>query len=293
MQNLAGRTAFVTGSAGGIGFAIAQALAGEGMNLALADIDEGRLVEAAGRIGTTGVKLFTTKLDVSDYADWERAIDAAEAALGPVALLVNNAGIGGGGNLVGEDPARWRRVMEVNAIGPFNGCRAMLARMTERGEEAHIVNIASLSGLRSNPGMSSYNASKFAVVGMSDTLRQELTGTPIGLSVVYPGMTNTHFVENSQRQIARETHAVVDRNSGVGNMLASGMNPDKLAARVVRGIKANEYHIFTHADWKPMIQAVFDERIAAFGENADPDYRENIEALQARVASTQDAAKAH
>lgn len=287
MQTLTGRTAFVTGSAGGIGFAIAQALANEGMNVALADIDEARLAEAAAKIGAAGAKVVTTKLDVSDYDDWVRAINAAELALGPVAVLVNNAGIGGGSNLVAENPQRWRRVIEVNAIGTFYGTHVVLARMVERDEEAHIVNIASLSALRANPGMSSYNASKAAVVGMSDSLRLELPGTKVGLSVVYPGMTNTHFVENSQRHIARETNAVIDKSSGVGNMLATGMSPDKLAARVVRGIKANEYHIFTHADWKSSIQAVFEEKLSAFGENADPDYRENIEALEARVASTQ------
>jgi short-subunit dehydrogenase len=119
-----------------------------------------------------------------------------------------------------------------------------------------------------------------------------LAGSPIGLSVVYPGMTNTQFVENSQRQIAKETNAVVDKGSGVGNMLATGMSPAKLAARVVRGITAGEYHIFTHADWKPVIKAVFDDRLAAFGENADPEYRENIEALKARVASTQRSVEA-
>jgi len=197
----------------------------------------------------------------------------------------------GGGNVAQDDPARWHRVLEINALGTFHGCRAVLARMQARGGEGHIVNVASLSGLRSNPGIASYDASKFAVVGLSDALRQELAGTPIGLSVVYPGMTRTGFVGNSRSILEGATGSPISADSGVGNILAAGMDPNKVAERVLRGIAASEYHIFTQDDWKPAIQSVFDERIAAFGENADADYHEDIAALQTRIAQTQLAAK--
>lgn len=287
MRELTGKVAFVTGAGSGIGLAIAAALARAGMKVVLADLDEARLATAKAKVGGPIGAAQTVPLDVSSYEEWQNAVASAEQALGPVSLLVNNAGIGGGGNVADDDPARWRRVLEINTLGTFYGCRTVLPRLLERGEEAHIVNVASLSGLRSNPGMSSYDASKFAVVGLSDALRLELQGSPVGLSVVYPGMTRTKFVENSQELIAKATGVAPSAESGVGDILAGGMDPDKLAERVVRGVRAGEYHIFTHVDHKPMIQAVFDDRLAAFGENADPDYHEDIAALQARIASTQ------
>lgn len=287
MRDLIGKVAFVTGAASGIGLAIARALARAGMKVAMTDLDEARLGQARGQVAASGGAVHTGPLDVSDYDAWQGAVASAEQALGPIALLVNNAGIGGGGNVADENPARWRKVLEINTLGTFYGCRTVLPRLLEGGQEAHIVNVASLSGLRSNPGMSSYDASKFAVVGLSDALRLELQGTKVGLSVVYPGMTRTKFVEHSQEVIAKATGAAPSAGSGVGNILAGGMDPDKLADRVVRGVQAGEYHIFTHVDHKPMIEAVFNDRLAAFGENADPDYSEDISALQARIAHTQ------
>jgi short-subunit dehydrogenase len=158
--------------------------------------------------------------------------------------------------------------------------------MLAQDGEAHIVNIASLSGLRANPGMSSYDASKFALVGMSDALRLELAGTKIGLSVVYPGMTRTGFIQNSVSQLAREAGAVLVEGSTLGNILDGGMSPDRIAEFTLRAVRAGDYHVFTHADWKPAIQAVFDERMAAYGEGADPTYHEDLSGLKAKIEQT-------
>jgi NAD(P)-dependent dehydrogenase (short-subunit alcohol dehydrogenase family) len=286
MRDLAGKTAFITGAAGGIGSAFARALAREGMKLALADLDEARVVSAWEEALALGADALALSLDVTDYADWQRAVDAAEARLGQVALLVNSAGIGTGTRVAEEDPARWRRVLEINALGPFYGCRTVLPRMLAQDGEAHIVNIASLSGLRANPGMSSYDASKFALVGMSDALRLELAGTKVGLSVVYPGMTRTGFIQNSVSQLAREAGAVLVEGGTLGNILDGGMSPDRIAEFTLRAVRASEYHVFTHADWKPAIQAVFDERMAAYGEGADPTYHEDLSGLKARIEQT-------
>ena len=286
MRDFAGKTAFITGAAGGIGSAFARALAKEGMKLALADLDEARAAGLREEIATLGAEVLSLPLDVTDYADWQRAVDAAEARLGPVALLVNSAGIGTGSKLVEEEPARWRRVLEVNTLGPFYGCRAVLPRMLAQDRETHIVNIASLSGLRANPGMSSYDASKFALVGMSDALRLELAGTKTGLSVVYPGMTRTGFIQNSTSQLAREAGIALGEAGTLGNILDGGMNPDRIAEYTLRAVRAGEYHVFTHVEWKPAIQAVFDDRMAAFGEGADPTYHEDFSGLKARIEQT-------
>jgi NAD(P)-dependent dehydrogenase (short-subunit alcohol dehydrogenase family) len=277
MKFLAPRVAFITGGASGIGQAIAAALLREGMKVAVADVDEARAQEAASAIASGGGEAMPVALDVSDRGQWEQALDRVEGALGPVALLVNSAGIGGTGTVADDDPSRWRRVLEVNALGTFYGCHAVLARFARQTEPCHIVNVASLSGLRANPGMSSYAASKFAVVGLSDALRQELAGSSVGLSLVYPGATRTRFLENSRQQLLGLAHEDTPDN-GVKHLLDNGMDPAKLALRVLAAIMADEYHVFTHVGDKPAIEAIFQERLAAFGATADSEFRDGASA---------------
>ena len=288
MTSWNGRIAFVTGSGSGIGQQIALTLGQRGAAVAAADIDLSAAQATADALRQQGAKAASVTLDISDIDAWDRALaDAAQALDAPVDCLVNCAGVGGGGNVVDEDPRQWRRVIEVNLIGTYYGCRAVLPSMLASGRPANIVTIASLSGLRANPGMSCYTASKFGVVGLHDTLRMELEGSNVGVTVVYPGMTNTGFVENSKRLLGEVESA--NKVTGVGNMLASGMNPARLAARVVDGVENGEYHVFTHGEYKDAIKDVFDERLAAFGGNADPDYREDIAGLNARIAQTQES----
>jgi NAD(P)-dependent dehydrogenase (short-subunit alcohol dehydrogenase family) len=290
MKSIRDKTALITGAAGGIGLSIATALAKSGMRVALTDIDAARLDVAAGRLRKTGVDVFATTLDVTSYADWQCAVDAAEAALGRIKLLCNNAGIGFGSPLHEDDPVRWRTVLEVNALGPFHGCRTLIPRMLEAGDEAHIVNVASLSGLRSNAGTSSYNASKHALVGMTDAMREELAGTPIHLSMIYPGVVRTRFVAHSQQVIEKNSSAPLPAESHRQNQQMEaihqlGMDPDKVADRIVQAVLNDEYHVFTHCDHKAELEAIYRERLAAFGENADPEYVEDFAALQAAFES--------
>lgn len=281
------RVAFVTGAASGIGREIALAFARRGAAVALADISDGELGPVMAEVRKLGGTAVAIGLDVSDGERWPSALDEVEAVLGPISILVNNAGIGGGSNVADDDPARWRRVLEVNAFGTFLGCNAILPRWIARGQAGHIVNMASLAGLHGNPGMSAYTASKFAVVGLSDALRLELNGSNIGISIVYPGMTRTNFVENSAN-LLRAAGTQPIPNESMGKLLASGMDPAKLAERVLQGVEEGEYHIFTHGEWKEAIKAVFDDRLAAFGSNADPNYSENFSALAKNIASTQE-----
>ena len=129
-------------------------------------------------------------------------------------------------------------------------------------------------------------ASKHALVGMTDSLRAELSGTNVGLTIVYPGMVRTDFVTNSNQVISTRTNSKASPLAqDVAALQMHGMDPDAIAERVLRAVHVNEYHVFTHADWKPAIAQVFQERLDAFGESADPAYHENIEGLLASVAS--------
>lgn len=277
-----GQVALVTGGAGALGTALAAALAARGLRVALADRDAARLERAGRAVAAEGADVFPILFDVSDWAAWQNAVASVEDAFGPVAVLVNNAGVGGGSLLAEADPARWRAMIEVNTLGPFYGCRALIPKMLERGTPAHIVNIASLSGLRADAGMSAYCASKHAIVGMSDALRGELAPTNIGISIAYPGMVDTDFVAHS--------NAIAADDFGVGapafdpalnDILKSGMRPAAVAERVVSAMLAGDYHIHTHGDWKRVIANHFEDRLQAIGASADPDYHENVDHLLA------------
>jgi len=280
MKRVDGKGAFITGGASGIGLGMARAFGKAGVKLALADVDEGALQTAASSLRDLGVDVVAQTLDVSDPSAWEGALDRAEAAIGPISVLCNNAGIGGAGKSVAEwDIALWRMVMEVNLFGAFYGCRLMLPRMLERGEEAHIVNTASVNGWVAFPRGSAYSASKHAIVGLTDSLRGELADSNVGVSLLCPGMTNTNFAANSMRFMSGKAGAPPSPDRPVTDFLKTGASPEKVGERVLRAVLAGEYHILTHSDWKPMIEAHFAERLAAFGEDADPDHHEDFAAL--------------
>ena len=289
MSYWTGRAAFVTGGGSGIGRQIALELGRRGAAVAVADIDPAAAEAVAAEVAATGARAAGVQLDISDPAAWDRALAAVAGQLGqPTDCLVNCAGIGGGCNVADEDVARWRRVLEVTLFGTFYGCHAVLRPMLDSGKPCNIVNIASLSGFWANPGMSAYTTAKFGVVGLTDTLRLELDGTNVTVTIVYPGMVNTGFVQNSRKVLGEaDAEAEGGKPTGVGNMLADGMDPDKLARRVIDGAERGEYHVFTHSEWKERIKSVFDERLAAFGVSADPDYVEDFAALSERIAETQ------
>jgi len=185
MKDFSGRTAFITGGAQGIGLGIARRLAREGANLALIDIDVDALKRALSELeGQTKVR--TEVLDVRDREAFARVADAVEAGLGPVSLLFNNAGVAGAISIHKMNYAAWDWVLGVNLQGVVNGIQTFLPRMLKRGAGGHIVNTASGAGLLPAGSGFLYATSKFAVVGMSESLHVELkqARTNIGLSVV-------------------------------------------------------------------------------------------------------------
>jgi len=288
MKTVEGKTALITGGAGGIGQGLARGLATRGARVCLADIDERRLEQAQEKLAPTGATIMTAELNVTSFADWERVVGEVADRLGPVDILCNNAGLGCEMQHVSHHAIdAWKHVIEVNLIGYFLGCRAVLPDLLERGTEGHIVNIASLSGLRAHPAMSAYGASKHGVVGLSDALRAETANTAVGITVVYPGMTRTNFINNSRNAFG-DAVAEADGDKlddAIASLLEKGMDPDRLGDRVVQAILAGEYHMFTHISDRPQIERIFSERLAAFTENADPDYADNLTALHQAISS--------
>jgi NAD(P)-dependent dehydrogenase (short-subunit alcohol dehydrogenase family) len=173
VDDLTGKVAFVTGSAGGIGLGIARACANAGMRVVLTDRDEVMLEESAAALRETGADVMAVALDVTDRDGWARAVDRVSAAMGPVQLLVNNAGVSTAGMRFDEvGPELWDRVIDINLTGVYNGVHFFLDGMRAAGG-GHIVNTSSAAGLLAPPELGPYVATKAAIIGLAESLRLE------------------------------------------------------------------------------------------------------------------------
>lgn len=251
----AGEAAFVTGAASGIGLGIARALVAAGAKVALADIDGERLDEVAGELTGAGGVVTSVELDVSEAGEWETAANKAEEALGPVSILCNNAGVNGGGP-IDETPLEvWRWVQQINIDAQFMGVSTFLPRFKGRGGRAHIMNTASMAGLAPMASVGAYVSSKFASVGFTLVLREELRGSDIGVSLLCPGVVATRLALTAEtgqaKLLGREPNmAVAEQNRA---LQAQGADPDRVGEQVVAAIGDNQFWIVTHGDWKPLV----------------------------------------
>src|SRR5947209_2727825 len=267
MREFAGKTAFVTGGAGGIGFALGRAFAQAGMKVMLADIEPDALTAALEALREFGPDVRGVHCDVADAASVERAARAAQDAFGNVHVVCNNAGVAAAGGIDDISLDNWRWVLDVNLMGVLHGIRSFLPHIRAHGEGGHIVNTASMAGMNSGLGFSPYVASKFAVVGMSEGLATQLKPFGIGVTVLCPGFVRTGIGESGrnrpQRYGATQTP---DPASPAGLLLAqlaerlqSGLDPADVAARVLAAIREDELYVFTH----PEMRGELEERFAA------------------------------
>ena len=261
MTNVTGRTAFITGGANGIGLGIAHALAGEGVKLALADVDAAALDRARAELGAV-TDVETVVLDVRDRDAYARAADTVEAKLGPVSLLFNNAGVSGGAPAPKVTYALWDWSLGINLGGVVNGVQTFMPRMVEQGAGGHIVNTASGAGLAGTPSGLLYCTAKFAVVGMSEVLRADLKDAGIGVSVLCPGPVATDIIARSGAQnpaAAALTDAqrarVAERESFMTNVLQQGRTPDEVGVMVLDAIRADRLYIHTDRIMLPYLEA--------------------------------------
>jgi 2-dehydro-3-deoxy-L-rhamnonate dehydrogenase (NAD+) len=199
--DLKGRTAIVTGGARGIGFAAAQRLLASGASLVLWDIDAAALEEAVASLKQSG-RVHAAVVDVTDEASIASAVDALINQTGKIDVLINNAGIAGGnGPLWQLEPAVWRRVVEVNLIGPYLVCRAVVPHMMAAGY-GRIVNIASIAGKEGNPNASHYSASKAGLIALTKSLGKELATAGVLVNCLAPAAARTGmFLQMSQEHI--------------------------------------------------------------------------------------------
>jgi NAD(P)-dependent dehydrogenase (short-subunit alcohol dehydrogenase family) len=251
-MEIASAHAFVTGGASGIGLAIARALLAAGAAVTLADFDGERLDALGGPFG----KLL---LDVRNRAGWAEAKATAQAARGPVSILINNAGIGPDRtDLADSDPEAFERMLAIKLVGAFNGIHAFAADMRARGK-GHIVNTASMAGLEAQPRLGAYTAAKFGLVGLTEVLRAELATHGVGVSVLCPGLVSTGLPETTAKAAGRFDPAM---HRGV----MPGIDPALVAERVIAGIRGNWPIILTHGERRGAVAARMEAILAAFDE---------------------------
>lgn len=264
----AGEAAFVTGAASGIGLGIARALVAQGAKVALADIDGARLADVAADLAAAGAVVTTVELDVSDADAWEAAADRAEDALGPISILCNNAGVNGGGAIDRTPLEVWRWVHRINTDAQFIGVSTFLPRFRSRGGRAHITNTASMAGLVPMATVGAYVSSKFAAVGFTRVLREEVRGTDIGVSLLCPGSVHTRIGENAEKAqaklLGREPDATVMAQNSA--LLATGADPDRVGEQVVEAMRTGQFLIITHREWEPLVVSWNSEVERTFAE---------------------------
>src|ERR1700732_3605736 len=267
MRDLAGKTAFVTGGASGIGLALGRAFAEAGMKVMLADIEADALAAAVKSLHDFGPNIRGVACDVADPLSVERAAKAACEAFGNVHVVCNNAGVAAAGGIDNISLDNWRWVLDVNLMGVLHGIRTFLPHLRGHGEGGHIVNTASMAGMNGGLGFSPYVASKFAVVGMSEGVATQRRALGMGVTVLCPGYVRPGIGESGRSRPQRygPTPALDPASpaaalvAAIAAALQAGLDPAAVAARVLDAIRNDEFYVFTH----PNMREAVDGRFAA------------------------------
>jgi NAD(P)-dependent dehydrogenase (short-subunit alcohol dehydrogenase family) len=267
MRSLAGKVAVVTGAANGIGRAVALELARAGMHVVVADIDEAKAEAVADAVRAVGVTSLAVATDVRSRQSVDDLARRANDEVGPVRVLHNNAGVGLIETIASTTDEDWRWVMDVNYFGVVNGLQAFLPRMLATEGDKHIVNTGSMSGLHPAPQLAGYNASKYAVVGLTEAMREELAEFDIGVSLVCPGLVGTGIQGRSRKYRSTQSRPAAPmpttHQGGVWNA-SRIVSPESVARAVLRGIHDNELYVMTDPEDRQLVAGRFERLLAAF-----------------------------
>ncbi len=280
-MNLEGRVAAITGAASGFGRELARLGARQRMRLALADVQRDALDVVVNELKRAGAVVISDVVDVAQSAQVQRFAEHAFSAFGNVHVLMNNAGVGGGGYLWENTARDWQWVMGVNLMGVVHGVQHFVPRMLEsnqRGEPGHVVNTASIAGWLAAPLMGVYNVSKHAVVALSETLYHDLNlaGSTIGVSVLCPAFVPTGIAQSHRVRPAELLNADAltasqrIAQSASEKAVASGrITAEEIAQLTFDAVRDSRFYVFTHPQILPSLRARFDAVLAGAAP-ADP-----------------------
>jgi NAD(P)-dependent dehydrogenase (short-subunit alcohol dehydrogenase family) len=285
MREVAGKVAFVTGGASGIGLGIARTLALAGVRVAIADVRPEALRAAAASLAKEGLSAVTVELDVSSRGAWAAAADRVERELGTVQILCSNAGV----NFIGATQEAtyedWDFALQVNVGGAISAVKTFVPRMIAKGSDGHVVITSSVSGLFTGPGAGVYVTTKFALVGLAEALRADLKPKGIGVSVLCPGPVKSELFESTlavRPRALAATGSVPIVPPGVARehtpIFTTAPTGEDIGRHVLNGIRRDELYILTHPEIRPVLEARAKALLAALpDEPVDP---KRIEASQ-------------
>jgi NAD(P)-dependent dehydrogenase (short-subunit alcohol dehydrogenase family) len=287
MKDFAGRTAFVTGGAHGVGIGLTRALLAQGCNVAIADIRTASIDAALQALDNP--RAMGVTVDVSSREGLARAADAVEAKFGVVSLLFNNAGVNLFQTIEQSSFDDWDWIMGVNLQGPINGVMTFVPRMIRAAKGGYVVNTASMAGFLAGGTCGIYNTTKFAVRGMSASLRASLAQHAIGVSVLCPGLVKSYIYASDEVRPAGLKAGAKPVDAEAVKRLAAvhefGMEPDVIAARVLDAMREDRFHIFSHPEFKDELGELFTEVLGDFRDYpVDPGHNQRIDFEKTRRA---------
>jgi NAD(P)-dependent dehydrogenase (short-subunit alcohol dehydrogenase family) len=276
VQDFTNKVSVITGAASGIGKAMAQQFAAEGMQLVLADIEHEPLLQLAGQLRAAGTHVISQRVDVSKPDDLDMLAARAYDEFGAVHLLCNNAGILPPGAPVWKEPlSTWHWTLNVNFFGVLHGVQAFVPRMLKANHEAHIVNTASLAGLTTRPLMSAYNVSKHAVVALSECLYAELqlATDKIHVSVLCPAFAKTRLAESTRNKpegVEADPSASFGFYDALRHVVEEGTPPETIVSAMMEAVRENQFWILTH----PHLDRGIRERFESMLSRTNPPLRD-------------------
>ncbi|MEQ1888021.1 MAG: SDR family NAD(P)-dependent oxidoreductase [Alphaproteobacteria bacterium] len=258
MKDVKGKVAFITGAASGMGLGMARAFGAAGMKVMLSDIEDAALQEQVNDLKSRGYDVAGVQTDVTKVEALQNAAKKTIETFGKVHVLCNNAGIGVGGKSETCDLRNWQWCVDVNLWGVVYGLQAFVPLILSHGEEGHVVSTASMAGMYGVRNLGPYNAAKFAVVGIMETMMAENRGTKLGVSVLCPGAVATN-IGNSTRNRQQEYGGAAAPSAGgmdiTSDMLAQGLHPDIVGKQVLEAILKNQPYIFTDPGMRRMVES--------------------------------------
>ena len=259
MKDVEGKVAFITGGASGLGLAMARSFTAAGMKVVLADIEEKALELAKAEFEETNADVLALKVDVTSREAMQQAADEAIEAFGKVHVLCNNAGVAISGNIADMSYKDWDWVNRVNLDGVVNGMVTFTNLIKSHGEGGHIINTASMAGQIGVTGLSVYNTTKFAVVGMSEAMRGDLEPFNIGTSVLCPGFVATDIYSSERNRptgLGGESASKFDlgrEETGSVADLPNLMAPEVIGDMVLHAVQNDVFYILSHSELKDAV----------------------------------------